>query len=1043
MTVKLIAVLLLLIPAMAVANFGQSTAFVYQGSLNNSGTPANGNFDFEFALFDSQSAGTQVGTTLSRSSVGVANGIFSVQLDFGDQFPGTARFLEIRVRSAGGGSFTLLSPRQPLSSAPYSIKSLSAATATTATNADQLGGVAAGQYVLTSDVRMSNARDPLPGSGDYIQNQNSAQQTANFSLNGTGKANSFDAGISFKILGNQALTVPGLSNLAVGLNSGQNITSGNQNVILGMSSGNALTTGSRNTFSGFYAGQDAATGDDNSFFGGQSGKANSSGSRNTFAGRLSGFINSTGNENSFFGFNSGNANTTGRNNTAIGSNANTGSNIRIFGTAIGSYSTVPADDTIVLGKVAGTYDGIARPADAVIVPGSLNVSGTFEANILNAGTQYNIGGTRILGNTGTNNTFVGASTGNGLTSGAGNSFFGSGSGTATTSGISNSFFGYIAGAGNTNGQGNSYFGAAAGNSGNGNHNSFFGRQAGLNASGGQNAFFGAYTGLGVTSSDNALFGYEAGKVTTTGAGNTFIGRGSGVSNQSGGYNAFIGMGSGSSNTTGSYNVFVSGGVRNTTGTYNTIIGSFADSGQIGQPTGGEDLQFATAIGSYSHVETSNTIVLGKASININSVQYPADAVKIPGTLEISGSSSANSVNTATEYSIGGGPALSFGNNITNLHVGGSSPSSSGTGLSFAGRFAGFANTTGSNNSFFGSESGRLNTSGSSNSFFGRSAGQNNTTGGSNTFAGASTGNANTSGSSNTFLGSGSGNTNTTGSSNTVVGAGANVGFQALSFATAVGAGATVFDNNSVVLGRSADTVRIPGSLSGNNISGTFITGTRLGAGTSSPTSPVHAVGEILSDGSQAGFSFSDRGTPGAKWTLWSSGFLVRLTQAGSDKLAVDLNGKLSIGNLDSATSTHVCWNTGSGYFSFCSSSRRYKSDIWDYVPGLDVVSKLRPVSFVWKGKTDRELGFIAEEVAEVEPFLSFKNKSGEIEGVNYDKITTVLVNAVKEQQTQLEQLETLIKAQQTQIERQQSEIETLRLLICRDQKESAVCRDRK
>jgi hypothetical protein len=50
----------------------------------------------------------------------------------------------------------------------------------------------------------------------------------------------------------------------------------------------------------------------------------------------------------------------------------------MFGTAIGSYANVLADDTIVLGKTAGTYDGIARPADTVIVPGTLNVAGTLK-----------------------------------------------------------------------------------------------------------------------------------------------------------------------------------------------------------------------------------------------------------------------------------------------------------------------------------------------------------------------------------------------------------------------------------------------------------------------------------------------------------------------------------------------------------------------------------------------------------------------------------------------------------------------------------------
>src|SRR6188768_3472625 len=129
----------------------QTTAFSYQGSLKTSGSPANGNFDFQFLLYDAVSGGNQIGATVSATGVSVTDGTFSASLDFGNQFPGAARFLEIRVQPPGGGGFTTLAPRQRISSTPYSVKSLSAdnainatnaTNATTATNATQLGGVA-------------------------------------------------------------------------------------------------------------------------------------------------------------------------------------------------------------------------------------------------------------------------------------------------------------------------------------------------------------------------------------------------------------------------------------------------------------------------------------------------------------------------------------------------------------------------------------------------------------------------------------------------------------------------------------------------------------------------------------------------------------------------------------------------------------------------------------------------------------------------------------------------------------------------------------
>jgi hypothetical protein len=132
----------------------QTTEFTYQGQLMSSSALANGSFDFEFALFDG--GGTQIGPTATRTSVTVTNGIFTVNLDFGSSFPGATRFLEIRVRQSGGGAFTTLSPRQPINSSPYSIKSLTAATAdnavnaATAANSTQLAGIAANQYLQTN-----------------------------------------------------------------------------------------------------------------------------------------------------------------------------------------------------------------------------------------------------------------------------------------------------------------------------------------------------------------------------------------------------------------------------------------------------------------------------------------------------------------------------------------------------------------------------------------------------------------------------------------------------------------------------------------------------------------------------------------------------------------------------------------------------------------------------------------------------------------------------------------------------------------------------
>src|SRR5689334_21074029 len=103
----------------AASTTAQTTAFTYQGQLQSSSALATGNFDFEFLLFDAVSGGIQVGSTVTQNNLSVANGIFTVSLDFGSNYPGAGRFLEIHVRPSGGGSFQSLTPRQPITSTPY------------------------------------------------------------------------------------------------------------------------------------------------------------------------------------------------------------------------------------------------------------------------------------------------------------------------------------------------------------------------------------------------------------------------------------------------------------------------------------------------------------------------------------------------------------------------------------------------------------------------------------------------------------------------------------------------------------------------------------------------------------------------------------------------------------------------------------------------------------------------------------------------------------------------------------------------------------
>lgn len=107
--------------------FAQTTAFTYQGRLTDTLVAANGPYDMRFSLFDASAGGTQQGMTQTVLGVNIVAGIFTVSLDFGDQFNGADRYLLIAVKKQIDPTFTDLAPRQQITSAPYAIRAKSVA----------------------------------------------------------------------------------------------------------------------------------------------------------------------------------------------------------------------------------------------------------------------------------------------------------------------------------------------------------------------------------------------------------------------------------------------------------------------------------------------------------------------------------------------------------------------------------------------------------------------------------------------------------------------------------------------------------------------------------------------------------------------------------------------------------------------------------------------------------------------------------------------------------------------------------------------------
>ncbi len=393
-----------------------------------------------------------------------------------------------------------------------------------------------------------------------------------------------------------------------------------------------------------------------------------------------------------------------------------------------------------------------------------------------------------------------------------------------------------------------------------------------------------------------------------------------------------------------------------------------------------------------------TLPTGSANyIQNTTTQQPSSNFNISGNGTVGGTLSGNIVNATTQFNIGSAHILSVLGSDSLFAGFGAGENTTGIGNSFFGSFAGQLNTTGFGNAFFGSNAGTENTTGSRNSFFGDEAGNLSSTGSDNSLFGYRAGNANftgqdnsifgsfagesTKGNSNSFFGKSAGGNNFTGTSNSFFGSFAGssnttennntfIGFSSdgqagITNATAIGFRAKVTGSNSLVLG------------SINGVNGATAD-TAVGIGTTVPTALLHVHGVVKFD--------------------------VLATGVG----------------------TTLCRNVANQITDCGASSLKYKTNVQPFADGLGVVNRLRPVTFNWKEGGELDFGFIAEEMEKVEPLLVIHSPEGEVHGVRYDRINVVLVNAIKEQQAQ--------------IEAQQKEIAALKKLICLDHPSAGACK---
>jgi hypothetical protein len=451
------------------------------------------------------------------------------------------------------------------------------------------------------------------------------------------------------------------------------------------------------------------------------------------------------------------------------------------------------------------------------------------------------------------------------------------------------------------------------------------------------------------------FNLNGNRILSAGAGNLFAGIGAGANNTTGDFNAIFGKGAGANNSIASGNSFfgTSAGFNNTTGQLNAFFGE--------------------GTGSANTTGSGNTFIGRDADFNV------ANPTGDNNTLLGSNSKVTSGVSNST--AIGAGAVVSASNTIvlgrnagqdtvqvpgiinvaTQYNLGGSRIlSAPGSFNLFAGFGAGSSNTTGIRNTLFGGEAGLNNTAGGSNTFFGTEAGKLNTTGGLNTFFGDGAGVTNTTGNGNTFIGFNAGTPNTS---------------TQVSNSVAIGSGAKVSASNTIVLGTGGQITRIPGKLA-------------MGGG------PVVGGSGVVAESFTSSVFFG----------LFTGNIVLQgpaLNNVLSSTVHLCIRG-LALDNGFGGEALSRCVSS--------LSSTRYKTAMEPFSGGLDVINRLTPVTFAWKEGGARDIGLRAEDVAEIEPLLVTRNQKGEIEDVKHENMIVVFINAIKQQQAQIDLLKKIVCA---------------------------------
>jgi hypothetical protein len=174
------------------------------------------------------------------------------------------------------------------------------------------------------------------------------------------------------------------------------------------------------------------------------------------------------------------------------------------------------------------------------------------------------------------------------------------------------------------------------------------------------------------------------------------------------------------------------------------------------------------------------------------------------------------------------------------------------------------------------------------------------------------------------------------------------------------------------------------------------------------TAYLYAVGQNF---------FIGNGTPGSDLIFFTNALGSSAgtnTANGTERMRMLSNGAICIGTPTQNGTNKLTVNGSVSASAYnVSSDRRLKSNIRNTHYGLKEVMQLQPVSWNWKDNSMgsfSQLGLIAQDAKRVLPEVVSGNEETETLSINYTELIPVLINAIKEQQQQIDELNKRLKA---------------------------------